>query len=265
MMKILFPLMLILICFTLHPILGCVALGVLLVRLFLNLMPDMYALKANKHYIKGDAQSAVKLYKKAVSTKRASDKVKLQYAVALLKQGFAEDAEGVFDGIIVSQKADKKLKLTAKTYRAMAYSKQGKMQDAREDAQEVFDLMKNSMSYSLLGYVMHAMNAPVEELLAFCEEGYEYNSDDRDICDNYLLALFKNGELEKAREIGNKLIADNPTFIEGYFHTAMCENALGNKKEAKHLLEKIADCKRVYLTTVSEEEVAELLREVQNA
>ncbi len=260
--ELLFPLILTVVCWLMNPIAGVAASAIFLLYAFAKFLPNILALKGNKRYSSGDTEGALKYYKKAVGTGRASDKIKLYYALMLLRSGRPDEAEQAFDKIILRQSADKADKIAARQYRCMAYCKQGRIDEALEDANELFDDARNSTTYSLVGYLMHLTNTNLADLLSLCKEGYEYNPDARDIADNYLLALIKSGDYTAAKEVGNKLIDDNPTFIEAYYHMALCEKALGNKKAATELLSHIPECNRTYLTTVSEEEVDALLKEV---
>ena len=136
------------------------------------------------------------------------------------------------------------------------------MDEAMEDAKELFSESKNTVTYGIMGYFMQLVNAPLDETLALCEEAYDYNSDDRDIVDNLVLALIRNGSLDRAKELAADLVEKNPNFVEAYYHSALCEARLGNKAAARELLSHIPDCRRTYLTTVSEEEIEKLSQEV---
>ena len=106
-----------------------------------------------------------------------------------------------------------------------------------------------------MGYFMHLTNAPAEETLKLCREAYEYNEDDRDILDNLALAYYRAGQYEKAKEYTDKMTREHTAFVEAFYHGALVEAALGNTDKAREYLAKLPECRRTYMTTVSQEEI----------
>ena len=231
-----------------------------------NGMPLFYARKGNNSFRQKNYDLALCYYKKAYETQRASESVLLTYAILLLRQGKTDDAEKIFNLIILSEnkKTRPLIKNKAKQYRALLYHKTGRIDEAMEEAIWLFDNYKNTISYGIICYFKLAMGEPLDKVLKLCEEAYEYNSDDRDIADNMAVALINNGEYEKAKEILDKIIENHPTYTEGYYHSAIVYNKLGNNIKAKELLEGIkTNCTRTFLTTVSDEEIEELKRNLR--
>ena len=109
--------------------------------------------------------------------------------------------------------------------------------------------------HCIIGLFMIEAKKPWDKILAFCEKAYDYDEDNRDIVDNYLVALIETGNLEKAKELSDKLIEMAPQFVEAYYHSALLYKKLGDNKKALELLEKTPDCKRTYMTTVSEKDI----------
>ena len=139
------------------------------------------------------------------------------------------------------------------------------MYEAMEEAQDFFADVKNTITYGIMGYFMHITGAPAEDTLKLCLEAYDYNADDRDIADNLALAYIRAGKNAEAAELADKIIEKNPEFVEGYYHGAQANIALGNRKKAKEQLSHISACNRTSMTTVSEEEVGKLAEELKNA
>ncbi len=255
LMKVLLPLAAVFVCFMINPIFGLIASFAALLICLYYFLPNLYAVQGNKLFSKGDLQGAEKWYNRAVNTGRASDKLKLAYGILQLRSGKPEAAQRQLDELARKKSAKPEIKQQAKQYRCMAYCKQGRMDEAMEDAQELFEVTKNTITYGIMGYFMHLTDAPADETLKLCEEAYEYNADDRDIVDNLALAYYRAGQYEKAKEYTDKLVENNPTFVEAFYHGALVEEALGNMDKAREYLKKLPECNRTYMTTVSQEAI----------
>lgn len=237
---------------------SCVLIIILGYTIYANI-PSFIAMNGNKALNEGNLENALKSYKKAYKTGRANDSVSLTYGILSLRCGYTDDALEVFNNIIFNQKSKASFKNQAKQYRTLTYYKMGQVEDAIEEAEEIFQKYKSTVSYGLLCYLKHATNQPIEEVLPLCEEAYEYNSDDRDIVDNLAYAYIKNNEFEKAKKLVDDMLEKFPAFTEAYYHGAIVYSKLGDTKKAKELLDLIPEkCTRTYLTTVSVEEIENL-------
>ena len=248
--------------FFLNPIIGIVLTSVLLIIGLYKFLPTIYSMQGNKAFSEGRQNDAIKWYKKAAATGRASDAVMNGYGMVLLRCGFPVDAERVFDAIVCKKSAKSEDKNRAKQYRTLCYYKQGRMDEALEDAKELFMEYRTTVNYGIMGLFMALTDAPREELLTFCGEAYEYNSDDRDIADNLAVALIKCEKYDEAAKLCAGIIENHPQFVEGYYHGAIAEKMLGNREKAREYLDKTAECKRTFMTTVSEEEIKALKEEI---
>lgn len=230
-----------------------------------SFIPNYYVIKANKAYQAGDFEESKKWYKKAYDTGRAKINIKISYAYILLRTGDTDEAEDVLNRIIRVKGVKPENKLKAKQQRCMVYFKQGRLDEALEEAYEIYDNgnYKNTTLYGMLGYFKY-LHDDIDEALRFCLEAYEYNSDDRDITDNLSLCYYKKGEYEKAKELSDKIISSNPQFVEAYYHGAQIAVKCGNYDTAKEYLEKIPGCRWSNMTTVTHEVVEELKKEVES-
>ena len=244
---------------TFNAILGAVAtVGCVVYVLFQN-RAAFYARKGNAAFNENNQAKAIEYYKKAYDTKKASAGIMLTYGILLLRNGKPSEAVTIFNLVVVQRGVKAEIKNKAKQYRALAFYKLGQTEDAMEEAEELFDSYKNTVSYALLCYLKLATKAPIKETLELCKEAYEYNSDERDICDNLALAYIENGEYEKAKKILNELIEEEPEFTEAYYHMALACCKTGGKELAKKMLDEMeSKCKRTYMTTVSKEEIEAL-------
>lgn len=242
--------------------LGLTAL-ILAYAIYANI-PAFYELKGNKAYQAGDFGEAKRQYKKAYDTGRTKINSKVNYAYILLRTGDSDEAEDVLNRIIRTKGVKPEQKNKARQQRCMVYYKQGRLDEALEEAYDIFDNgnYKNTTLYGMLGYFKY-LTDDADEALRFCLEAYEYNSDDRDITDNLSLCYYKKGEYEKAKELSDKIISENPQFVEAYYHGAQIAVKCGNYETAKEYLEKIPGCRWSNMTTVSRKEVDELTKEVE--
>jgi len=263
MRTVIFYALLLYVAFSIDVLVGYAVTFGCIVYILYKSVPSFYAKKGNAEFNDRNFEKALYYYEKAYKTGRASAPISLTYGILLLRLGKVEEAEVVFNMIILSR--DKKvtaaMKNKTRQYRALAYFKTGRVDDALEEAYDIFENFKSSVSYGLLGYLKIATGAPADDIYRFCTEAYEYNSDDRDIADNMVVALILKGDLEKAKEYADKLLKSNPEFTEAHYHAAVVYKKLGDNKKALEALESIdAQCTRTYLTTVSVEEIEELKR-----
>lgn len=225
-----------------------------------SFVPVFFAAKGSGAYAQGDIKTAISYYKKAAAYGKAEHKI--NYALMLMRDGAFRDAETVFNSMILDSAVPANDKLKAKLYRCMLYEKTDRLDDALEDAEEIFERIRNTTVYGVLGYLRQKKGGAE---LEFCLEAYDYNSDDRDICDNLTLAYIRSGELEKAKNLAGEIREKFPTFLEGFYRSAVIANMMGDKAAAKEFLDQTKNCTRNLLTTVSEEEIEQLRKEIENA
>lgn len=225
-------------------------------------LPGIYAILGNRAYNRDDIEETFKYYEKATASGRAKPGIHLTYLLILMRNNKLDKALQVANNIVINRNSKLSEKYLAKEYRCLIYFKQGEKEEALEDAKEIFESFKNTTIYGLLGYLMLACDEPITETMDFCLKAYDYNSDDRDIVDNLVLAYYKNGELSKAEELSLELLEEHPTFVEAHYHAALIAKALGKNADATAYLEDMDDCIRTALTTVSEEEIENLKNEL---
>lgn len=238
-----------------------IVIAVLIFAVF-KLTPAILKHFAIRALADGKNDKAVSLYKMASHIFGGNNQYKTEYALVLMRLGEFRQAEKILNGIIIDGRIPQKDKINAKTYRAMSYHKQGRNAEALEDMTELFETAKTTVVYGMLGYLKQLSG---DSEIDFCKEAYEYNSDDRDICDNMLVAYIRSEEFDKAEEIAKDLRENYPQFVEGFYHSALLEYKRGNGKKALEYLDKTAECRRSMLTTVSEEDIENLREEIKDA
>ena len=228
-------------------------------------IPRYYAARGNQAYAAGDDEAAYRWYKKAIETGRASVMMKSSYAYTLMRTGREDEAEKVLDPIIRVKSLDPKKRNLAKQQRCMVYYRQGRIDEAIEDVQALFEEgYVNSAVHGMLGYFMLLRGDDLDETLKVCEEAYDYNKDNRDILDNLAICYYRLGRYEDAERISDELLENCENFVEGCYHGAQIAVALGKYDRADELLEEISDCKRSAMTTVTEEQIEELKKEIKS-
>ena len=236
------------------------AITAVLIAVVVHLNYPKYLLgRANAEFNQKNYDTAFELYEKAYKSNVRKFDVDLSYAQALLRTGKPDKALEIVNKLIPMTGLKKEYKLFAKQTRVMINYKLGDIEEAYEEATEMFeDGYTTSNMYCLVGLLMLAKGEPLEETTAFCEKAYDYDSDNRDNVDNLLVCCIKNGDFERANELANELTEEFPAFIEGWYHFAQVCYATGDNAKALECLEKAKEGDRSFLTTVSIGEIEAL-------
>lgn len=228
-------------------------------------LPNLYIAKGNLAFRDGDDETAYKWYRKVYDSGRMTIAMKSSYAYLLMRLGKEDEAEDVLDPIIRVKGVKPDKKNMAKQQRCMVYYRQGRIDEALSEAMELYNSgYKTSNLYGMIGYFKMLHGDDLEETLRICLEAYDYDKDNRDIVDNLAMCYYKLGRYEEAEKVSDELLEKSDRFIEGFYHGAQIALALGNKERAKELLNKIGGCKRSVMTTVREEDIESLRKEVEN-
>lgn len=265
LLYIILGILVIAVAFKFNTLLGIGLLVVIAAYGVYHFIPSYYITKGNQAYAAGDEEACCAWYKKAYDTGRTNVKMKSSYAYILLRTGHADEAEKVLDPIIRIKSLAPEKKNLAKQQRCMVYYRQGRLEEAIEEAQELYDSgYKTSNLYGMIGYFRMLRGDDASDVLGICEEAYDYDKDNRDILDNLSMCYYKLGRYEDAQRISDELLSGNDNFIEGYYHGAQIALKMQNYEKAREYVEKLSDCKRSQMTTITEEEIETLTKEVNN-
>lgn len=246
------------------PIAGLIVLVLVIAYAIYMYIPTYWASKGNQCFNSGDFKGAVENYKKCMQH-RPKVNHRINYAYMLMRTGDFDEAEKVLDFILRFKSVKPNLKNEARRNRCMVYYKQGRLDEAIEDAKLMFDEgYKTSQLYALLGYFMILDNPNSQETYNFCKEAYEYDADGRDIMDNMVIVMYNKGEYAEAKEIADKSVREFPHSVEACFHSAQVEIKLGNYDNAKKRLEQLNECHWSDMTTVSKDDIESLKSEINN-
>lgn len=245
-------------------ILGIVVNLLMAAYMVYKYLPDIYRARGRKFFSEGNYREAKQMFKKAVDTGHAKGDIRMEYSYILLRTGDIEEAEQVVNNML-AYKIKPEYRGRAVIQRCMCYYKRGNLQEAIDDAMELYnDGYRSIMLYGMIGYFKILQDPMSEETFNFCKEAYEYADDDRDICDNLLICYYNRGNYEKAKELSDKVLEKKPKFVEAWYHAAQIDDKMGNYEDALEKLEHIKDCNRSFMTTIPELDVIKL-RESLNA
>lgn len=239
-----------------------IAAVILLIYGAVKILSIALVINGNKAYNDGNNKKALDCYKKATGMPFAGTSSKIMYALMLMRSGEFETAEKLLSEIILYGKTKPQEKFNARAYRCMTKQKLGRVDEAIEDAEELFENCKNTVTYGMLGYLRQLKGGAELEL---CKEAYGYNSDDRDICDNLAVAYMRSGNFAEAEKLTEWLRSEYPDFAEAYYHSAQLALKKGDISAAKAYADKVSDCHFTAMTTVTKKDIEELEDEIKNA
>lgn len=212
-----------------------------------------YSNRANVAYTKGDLEGAISWLKKACDMKNGKAEYSIVRAYLLLKSGKLQEAEEIFEGL---QKSDisEVDRYKVQSNMALVLWKKGQIQDAINTLEELLPNYTNTSLYGSLGYLL-IISGDYDKALKFNLEACDYNGENSIILDNLGQTYFLRGELDKAREIYDRLIPKNPAFGEAYLNFSHVLEAQGYIENALTAARKAKNYKLTFLSAISEEEV----------
>ncbi|MCG8451846.1 MAG: tetratricopeptide repeat protein [Spirochaetales bacterium] len=261
-----FGIILIVLAATFAPILIPFRIALILLALLLSfflLRGQWYFVRALQNYRKNERSVGAQLFRKAIKTKRLFPSQRAGAAWALLRGGDIETAETVLTDIAhnASELSSKRL---AQSHLALVYWKRGQ---ARRAIQVLEDLLaegyRTTNLYANLGYLL-LESGNQERALSLNQEAREYNEDSSVILDNWATYCYRYGSLEEALKASEELMKSAPSFPDAYFTRAVILHASGNTAEAKVLLQKAQEMEFNFLSTVSPDEIHDLLQKWTN-
>lgn len=212
--------------------------------------------KAENSYKAGDTETAILFFREAAALSKKNTAMNAGYAHMLLRCGKPEEALSQINKFLSDLSLNPELRKQARQIRALINYKLKNFDEAYEEGLELYEMGNTTSSMrGLLGLLMLGAEKDFEKTIKFCEDAYEYDSDNRDIVDNYLLALINAKDYTKAQEISEKLLALAPDFPESYYHSAILYKHMGNTKRSAELIAKLETLTLKYMTTFTEEDV----------
>lgn len=235
-------------------------LAFILFYILFNLVPKykyLYVAKGTKLITEGKIREGLLLFEKGAYGSKTDYMTKLRYAFCELKFGDMKKAKKMIMRIL-GDKIPLNIKCEAKSVYAIILYKEGDLEDAKETMLWVYDNYKNTNMYCTLGYLFNILESP-ENAVKFNEEAYEYNGDKDVILDNLGQSYYLLGENEKALKIYEEFIDKEPSFPEAYYNYALVLLKAGDKDRAREMLTAALTKKYHNLTTITKEDVQNVL------
>jgi tetratricopeptide (TPR) repeat protein len=254
----LIPLVILLILFQVNVWYGFIGVAALLSYSAYTLRPTVYSMQANARYAKKDWTGAAERFDKANRISRKPG-FAVSKAFILLKDGRPEEARELLERTM-QLPLTRGEEMNAKINYANALWMLGEQDQAIDIMESVQTEYKNTIVLGNLG-LFYVLQGDLTKALAFNQDAYEYNDNDKTILDNLGLTYYLLGRYEEAHSIYEKLMALTPTFMEAYYYHAQTLKALGDLDKAKSVMEKGLQYEPSMVTTVTRGMLEDTLKE----
>ncbi len=230
--------------------------------IFGKISAQIYVIKANLAFQKGNTQEVLDLLGKAYKTGSAKASVVSTYGYMLLKHGRLEEAMSIFTEQFNSSKLSDNEKFDLQANYALALWKKGQIDKAISLLEKVIASYKNSNIYGSLGY-LYNLSGNLDKALEFNLEAYDYNSTNGIILDNLGETYYLLDELENADKVFKELMALNPKFPEAFYDYALVFEKIGDTEKCIDYLNKAMQYKPNYLSAITAEDIENKLKELE--
>lgn len=224
---------------------------------------NLVAIFAKRKYAQKDYAGALKIFKAAdkIGNLNVGNRTLMGYV--FLRLGDLENASKSLRYTMTLTKRDSADRNQIKNLLALVYWKEGNLDEAIEELEEVVDSgYKNTSIYQNLG-ILYNLSGNVKKALEFNQEAWEYNKDDNIIADNLADAYAIAGEYEKSAEIYEDMMGRDPTphFPEAFYGYGKVLIQLGQKERGMELIKESMSKPFSYLSIRPKSEIEELYRE----
>ncbi|QNU68715.1 tetratricopeptide repeat protein [Ruminiclostridium herbifermentans] len=230
--------------------------------MFGKIFAQIYVIKANLAFQKGNSQEVLDLLEKAYKTGCAKASVVSTYGYMLLKHGKLEEAMSIFTEQFNSSKLSASEKFDVQANYALALWKKGQIDAAITLLEKVIANYKNTNIYGSLGY-LYILNGDLDKALKFNLEAYDYNNTNGIILDNLGETYLLLNDLENADKIFKELMALNPKFPEAFYDYALLFEKMGDKEKCVEYLKKAMQYKTNFLSAITSEDIENKLKEME--
>lgn len=228
----------------------------------MGLIGNIYGMLGYLNQIRGKADRALALYEKAMAKGVSIPSCQMAYGVMLLRKGEFEQARQVFGRLIVDYPHSEPVKYRAKINQALAYWKLGDLDTALEMLTEVHNKLRNSRTYSILGYLLIEAG-DLDKALEFNLEALDYDDTDEEILDNLGQVYYLKGDINQALMYFSRAYEENPDQLSTLYHLGCIYQDRGDKAKALEFLRKAGNRNISALSTVSRDQIEERLRALE--
>ncbi|MBE7037003.1 MAG: hypothetical protein E7403_06895 [Ruminococcaceae bacterium] len=243
--------------FSTNIFIGFILLIGILAYYYFKRFASLCHLMALRCYGNGDINGAFRWFERG-EKRGMNTSQKITYAYYLMREGRVERSEALLNSVLAFREKDPKIRFTAKSNHAVLMLKTGRLEEALEEFEEIFEVYKTTTVYGSLGYI-YILKGDMEKAEAFNLEAYDYNKDDKVILDNLVQLYNKLEKFEEAYKYACELMEKKPTFIEAYYNAAVAEIGVGKTEEAKEHLEHALTVRTCFISAIHHEDVQKLL------
>ena len=221
-----------------------------------------YSKRGYRAFSEGDISHAVAWYEKSYKRKNPSVKTTLSLALLYEKSGRFADARLLVERLKEEGALNDYEKGGLETTEAVLLWKEGYPEKADSKFREISATFRNTSLYGCMG-AFYLARDDRDRAFSLAEEAYRFNGDNNIIRDNYACALSLQGRKGEARGIWEKLVGENCSIAEPYYHLArqiVLEE--GDREEAKRILAKGLAFPLSRISYLKEEDFAGLLRDL---
>lgn len=225
----------------------------------MGIMTTLKARKAASLQAKGDSQSAMRLYKEAVSEGLNTPRYLLSYSVLLLRN---DEYQAARELLVKAQKApgmtaDQRTTLFVNY--ACSVFKLGDLQKGIDVLEKQHAKQPCGLIYETLG-CLYIETGEYEKALSFNEEALDYDDEDSIVLDNLAQTHYRLGkDKAKAKEYFLKAHSLKPSQIDTLYFLALYDIDDGNVEAGKEKLENALDGRFSPLNYASKEKIQEVL------
>lgn len=240
----------------------------------MSLINNFIARKAYMRHVEGNQLSdkgevekakakyaeALEAYAKVTADPKCQHVYLEAYSVLLMRYHRFEEAMDLL------RRADKNKmpkmdKLKLRINFAICQWKTGKLDQAIELMESVFNDLKNSLVYGSLGYMYiekAVQTGDFAKAVEFNQAAYEYDEDDAVVLDNMGQLYLNMGEVDKALDYFERAHERKPKQVDTLYYLAKIYSGRGKTEEAKQLLDTALTGNYSALATTTREMAQEL-------
>lgn len=223
--------------------------------------PYILAYKGNVAFRNGEREKALDFYKKACTYKNTSDSIRLQYAYLTLYLGNLEEATKLLKSVDYD-KLPERLRASYKMTDSLITWKNGDLEKAIENLKSLHTQYEHTTVYETLGYFL-ILDKRFEEALQYNLLASEYDQDNKVIMDNLAQSYYFTGNIEKAKEVYDKLLEEDPGIPEPYYYYGLILRDEGNIEGALESLDKALTKRESYLSALNKDKIRDTIAELK--
>lgn len=216
---------------------------------------------AKTNSIKQNYQSALTHWE-AAYRKRPNQKNGIQYGYLLLRSGNYEQAEQVFEQVLLMDQLTEENKLQTEMMLGLVAWKKGDLDGAIQTYERLHQQGENTVVYANLGFLYLLRDKP-EEVLPFLKKAYAYHDTNHVIIDNLAECYFRLGDYEQAETLLQKALRLPRPIAEIYYHYGVLLQQKGEKEQAISYFERAVKMDLNALSGLDRQEIQQRIDQLE--